>query len=232
MAGTPDDDGGVAPVGPRPAFGVHELGVHDFAGGKRGTNGPLRPGAVFRTDALHRCPPGDTGWVADLEIRRVLDLRTDHERESDGVFRHPDVVTVHVPMVDDVDRLRRRSDRADGGPVEDFYLAVAADNSGAVALSVAEVIASAVDGEPVALHGNGERNRTDIVAALVLALAGVDDADIADSGTRSAEAVQEFLTGVRHHYGSVADFLVWAGADRNQLERLPGALSCEERRSS
>ncbi|MEZ5229227.1 MAG: tyrosine-protein phosphatase [Acidimicrobiales bacterium] len=106
----------------------------------------------------------------------ALDLRTDRERSADGVFEHPDIVTVHIPMLEQLEHLADRRSELGGDLMLEFYLGIAASNSGAIALTIAELIASVLDNEPVIFHATlGGKDRTGIIAALAPALAGVDD---------------------------------------------------------
>ncbi len=164
-------------------FNFRDLASAQAAGGS------LRSRLVYRADGINRCRDTETQMIADLGVRRVLDLRTDRERMADGVFDHPDIVTVHIPMIENLEALADRLDEVDAELMAEFYLTIAADNSGAIALCIAEIIASAADDEPVVVHCTAGKDRTGIVSALVLALAGVDDRHIADDYARSAAAV-------------------------------------------
>ncbi len=227
--------------------------------------GLLRRGLVYRSDGINRCRNAETDTVAQLGVRRVLDLRTDAERTADGVFEHRDIVTVHVPMLESLDALADRLDEIGDDLMPEFYLSIAAANSGAIALCIAEIIASAFDAEPLNFHCTGGKDRTGIVAGLALALAGVDDHMIARDYARSSAAIPHleawyrerrsttridrlaadgftedhraqllsaepgtmlaFLHGIRQHYGSVQDFLIWGGTNPAELDRVHAALT-------
>lgn len=151
--------------------------------------GALRSRLIYRSDGINRCRDTETQLIADLGVRRVLDLRTDRERATDGVFGHPTIVTVHIPMVERLEALADQAAADRDDLMLEYYLSIAANNSGAIALCIAEVIASAADNEPIIVHGTAGKDRTGIVAALVLALAGVDDHRIAIDHARSSTAV-------------------------------------------
>lgn len=210
---------------------------------------PLRSGLIYRSDALHRCRRPEIEQLAALRVRRILDLRaetqadavpaagtrtkgtrandpwaghtpTDAELTITRLFQRHGIVTVRIPMVKD-DTARDTC----VGPDElaEFYLDLAVANSGAIVLCMAEIIAGAADHEPLVIQGSTGTDRTGIVTALALALAGIDDRRIALDYARSATAEPEtmiaFLRSIRQHYGSAQDFLVWGGADRSELDR-------------
>jgi protein tyrosine/serine phosphatase len=224
----------------------------------------LRAGLIYRSDGLHRCPPDERIRVAELGIRRVLDLRTERECVADGAFEYPGIVTVHIPVLENYDLIAGRLDAIGDDLMPEFYRTLAQRNGGAIALCIAEIVASVVDREPVVVHCTAGKDRTGVVAAIVLSLAGVNDADIAADFARSGDAIPKlnqwywerhsvtpieqlaargfgpqhqdqilgadpatmiaFLATLRADYGSITDYLVWAGADRAQLERLRPAL--------
>jgi protein-tyrosine phosphatase len=157
----------------------HLHNVRDLGGlyGREGRR--VRPGVLYRADSLAKLDGEDLERFRALGVRTVIDLRYPWEIEARG--RIPESVDVqyynlsieHRPYdqaeIDpDVDPWRFLADR---------YAEVAAD--GAVALrGVLETIAAANDGA-VVFHCASGKDRTGIVAALVLTILGVSDADIA-----------------------------------------------------
>ncbi len=270
MDGFPDQTAAAAPRTidtDRRSTTLGLTGVYNFRdlAGAQGSHGPLRRGLIYRSDGINRCCPDETQIIADLGIRRILDLRTNSERDTDGVFLHPDIVTVHIPMIETFHELGDRADELGDRLMPEFYLGIAAANSGAIALCIAEIITSATDDEPLLVHCTAGKDRTGIVAALALAVAGVDDHQIAIDYARSNDAIPlieqwyrerrgaarsdrltelgfdeeqraqfnsaspatmlEFLSGIRRHYGSVEDYLVWGGTDRAELDRCRRVFS-------
>jgi protein-tyrosine phosphatase len=150
-------------------------------GGWRGRGGRLvRSGALYRADSLAKLEGDDLERFRTLGVRTVIDLRYPWEIEARG--RVPESVGVkycnfsieHRPYdqaeIDrDIDPWRFLADR---------YAEVASD--GAVELrGVLETIAAADGDGALAFHCASGKDRTGIVAALVLSLLGVSEADIA-----------------------------------------------------
>jgi protein-tyrosine phosphatase len=162
-------------------FNVRDLGGLRAAGGR-----PIRRGALVRADALDRLMA--TGWAA-LEaygIRTVVDLRNADQAGPDRARRPAGVTTVRVPFhrLDD----RALLDRWGDGPVfaTPLYYRQFLDRVPHSAAACVRAIARARPGG-VAFHCAGGRDRTGLVAILVLALAGVAPADIAADYALSAQ---------------------------------------------
>ena len=172
---------------------VRELGGLPLAGG-----GATRFGAVVRSDNPHHL--SDAGWeaLAAHGIRRVVDLRWDEEREHDPPRELP-VEVVHVSLFGRMDPEYGRADDAAWQAAPDVatgfaerYLAYLEDYRPNVAAALAAVADAAPGG--VLVHCWGGKDRTGLVSALLLRLAGVDRepiaADYALSGPRLAPAVE------------------------------------------
>jgi hypothetical protein len=168
---------------------VRDLGGHPTEGG-----GETRMGAVVRADSVRRLT--DAGWQSLVEygIRRIVDLRLAWEIEEDPPGEAP-VEVVHIPFLEEVPLERQieifRSwiDAPDDvSATRDGYLEMLDTYRKNVAAAV-----SAVAGAPeggVLIHCMGGKDRTGLVAALLLRLAGVPVADIAADYGLSAENIK------------------------------------------
>ncbi|WP_199034995.1 tyrosine-protein phosphatase [Glycomyces salinus] len=159
-------------------FNLRDIGGLDAADGKK-----VKTGMVFRSDNFGQATESDLDYIVnDLGVRHVIDLRRPNELEVTGRF--PEVEGVdfhhfelrHIPW-ESVERevfadspeeeivrfLRQRY----SGMMEAGYKAVR-DSLDVISL-----------GEPVIFHCMAGKDRTGIVAAVLLALLGVDDEDIA-----------------------------------------------------
>jgi protein-tyrosine phosphatase len=151
-----------------------DLGGYAAAGGL-----VVRTGRLFRSDSLASVSDSDVRYIVEtLALRSAVDLRAGHEVDD-----HP-----HRPLVDAgvavhhrpiVDETRRRPD--DAPVVErglDEIYALMLDRFGDRFAAVVELVADS-DGHPVVFFCAGGKDRTGLVAALVLGALGVDDESIA-----------------------------------------------------
>ncbi len=136
----------------------------------------IRPGALFRARSLDHLSDADWAELHDRGVRTLIDLRNDDERAAAPA---PHGITVlHLPLDGVADREfwdEWASDWRFGTPV--YYgphLARFPERS----VAVLEAIAAAEPGG-VLFHCMGGRDRTGMIAMLVLALVGVAPEDIA-----------------------------------------------------
>lgn len=175
------------------------MNVRDLGGHPAEDGATTRFGAVVRADSVRGLT--DEGWktLVDYRIRTIVDLRWREELEEDPPRELP-VAAVHVPLfgerseVEAVDRdLRAISD-----PVEwryRSYVEALARFRSNFARAIAAV-AEASDGG-VVVHCAGGVDRTGLVVALLLRLAGVRRehvaADYAESEANWAPYVPRWI---------------------------------------
>jgi protein-tyrosine phosphatase len=151
---------------------VRDLGGHPTTGG-----GTTRFGAIVRADTVHRLT--GAGWrdLVGHGVTRIVDLRFDEEREADPPAELP-VEVVHVNLFEGADE--------NYGAYLDALAAAAptpAERTKAIYLDFLErfasrfppvfrAIADAPEGA-VLVHCHGGKDRTGLVVALLLSLAGV-----------------------------------------------------------
>ena len=190
---------------------VRELGGLPIEGG-----GETRFGAVVRADSIHQLSEG--GWRALVNhgIRTVIDLRGDHEREDDPPAELP-VEVVHIPFMEaseaDWEAIAEEIEAAAAAAPDvaastrDVYLIFLERFRDNVAAAV-RAVAHAPEGG-VLIHCVGGKDRTGLLAAFLLHLAGVPDDEIAADYALSEERLLP-----RHE--------AWfaAAADEEELERL------------
>jgi protein-tyrosine phosphatase len=170
------------------------LNVRDLGGHPTEDGGETRMGVVVRADSVRRLT--EAGWqsLVDYGIRRILDLRLESELEEDPPGDLP-VEVVHVSFLEDVplerqiEIFQRWIDAPDDvTATRDGYLEMLETYRANVAAAI-----SAVAGAPeggVLVHCMGGKDRTGLVAALLLRLAGVSVADIAADYGLSAENIK------------------------------------------
>lgn len=140
-------------------------------------------GAVVRADSVRRL--SEPGWaqLADYGIRTIVDLRFQDELAADPPFEAP-VEVVNVPVLpdpasshwDEIDAVSRAAPDAATG-TRAVYLEFLERFSGGFALAVSAVAGAAPGG--VVIHCMAGKDRTGLVSALLLRLAGVPVMDVA-----------------------------------------------------
>ncbi len=172
--------------------------VRDLGGLATEDGSRTRYRAIVRADNVRRLRDAQT--LVDYGVTRIVDLRFAAERHGDAVDALP-VEVAHVSLLgewDDKYAVALEADMADADPAEylrwsylDFLDRFRANFGVAVSL-----IADAPPGV-VCVHCVGGRDRTGLVSALVLRLAGVSAAEIgrdyAESEPRLAESTARWV---------------------------------------
>jgi protein-tyrosine phosphatase len=181
------------------AFNFRDMGGYPTAGG-----GALRWHTLYRSDTLHRLTDADAEVFAELGLRTVVDLRSVTELEDYGALRHrlDDVSWHHLPMLDNV-RLAPREPTEEPRPEPEpvppghHYAHIAAQFSGSIA-EVFHVLARP-QGLPAVFHCTAGKDRTGIVAALVLDVSGVPDDVIAADYVLTERSHERSTAYIREH---------------------------------
>ncbi len=154
----------------------------------------IRPGLLFRSDTLQELTDADVDvLVGRLSLRLVVDLRAREEAQVEGRGLLVDQPVRHVNLA-----LNSRDER----PIPDLsadtlvqhylgYLAV----SPATAAEAFRLLAD--DGLPAVVHCAAGKDRTGVMAGLVLRAVGVPADVVAEDYARSGEAVPEILARLR-----------------------------------
>ena len=162
------------------SFNFRDLGGYATADGRT-----VRWGRLFRSDALHELTPGDVAHLRVLGLRTVVDLRTEREleRSGRGPLEPEDVAFHHLAVVKEGVRGDGTTDGAADGeavaapaPAGDdlaerylWYLDVGRD-----AIARALTLLGGAEHYPLVFHCAAGKDRTGVLAALVLELVGVD----------------------------------------------------------
>lgn len=170
------------------------LNVRELGGLPTRDGGETRFGAIVRADSVRQLSDG--GWKAlvDHGVRTVVDLRGDHERAEDPPA---DVLVdvIHVPFMEAnesewkeiEDELEAAVAAAPDTPTatRDVYL-IFLERFRPNAAAAVRAVANAPAGG-VVIHCAGGKDRTGLLAAFLLHLAGVDDGEIAADYALSEE---------------------------------------------
>ena len=169
------------------------LNVRDLGGHRTEDGAETRFGAIVRADSVRELTAA--GWAAavDYGVRTVVDLRTDAELEADPPAEVP-VDVVHVPFLeDDEEAFAEVEAVARAAPdytaaTREVYLVFLERFRANVGLAIAAV-ARAPEGV-VVVHCMGGKDRTGLVTAFLLHLAGVDREQIAADYAASEERLR------------------------------------------
>ena len=186
--------------------------VHNF----RDLGGyPTRDGRVtnwrrlFRSDALYRASDTDLAQLIELEIRTVVDLRTHDELAKRGSYpteRHP-VRLEHVPLLERIWQHTTPATEADSAVpyLVERYMEMLAN--GAMIASAIEILADPA-AMPAVFHCAAGKDRTGVIAMLVLSVVGVDDDVIAADYALTEEGMVRIRAYFEAHpelYGNVME---------------------------
>jgi protein-tyrosine phosphatase len=181
-------------VGSDPRRLVRLDAVHNFRdmGGYPTVDGrATRWRTLFRADGLYRLTGADLDVVRELGLRTVIDLRTFTELEERGTFPHDQhpVAFHHVPVIDstwDVSRAEAANDAADF--LEEAYLAMLEE--GEQNLAAALVKLAEPGALPAVFHCAAGKDRTGMLAMMVLGCLGVLDEYIVADYALTAEGME------------------------------------------
>ena len=142
------------------------------AGGMLATGGRVRPGVLFRSDALNRLGEDGRSAIARLGIRTVIDLRDQFELEAmpdDTATLELD--TIHLPVFEG----SGASQSTLGSTLAGLYELILAKHADVVVAALRDI--AHADGG-VLVHCTAGKDRTGIVVALALLAVGADRDDV------------------------------------------------------
>jgi protein-tyrosine phosphatase len=192
------------------------LNVRDLGGFATEDGGVTRFGRVVRSDSARQLT--DEGWKAAVDhgIRTVLDLRTAAELDADPPGELP-VDVVHLSLLGEPDEEHwadlDRQAAAAGDPAAAttlVYVDMLERHRPELAAAIRTVADARAGG--VLVHCAGGKDRTGLVVALLLRLAGVAPAEIAADYAASGDALAPRLEG---WLADAAD-----DAERERLRRI------------
>lgn len=181
--------------------------ARDLGGLPRSSGGVTRHGVFVRGDTLCDLTEDGRRSLLDDGIRTIVDLRRADElaREPNPFAEIPGVVYEHRPLNDPgvTARISAIDDQAE-------RYRVMLDGNGERIASIAEVLATAP--RTVLFHCFAGRDRTGIVAAIVLRLAGVPDEEIVRDFALSDQRLEGRYEQWRERYK-------WDETSRARVER-------------
>jgi protein-tyrosine phosphatase len=177
--------------------------VRDVGGLRTEDGRTTRPGALLRADNLQDLTPRDVAALQEWGVRTVLDLRHPAEVEAHGPGPLEPLVEHRrlslIPQASDSEAAHAavpsRDHRQGEHPthMQGFYVGYVEDAPEGVAAALRAI---AHDG-PVLVHCAAGKDRTGVVVALALRLAGVARDEVVADYLRSAERIEGILGRLR-----------------------------------
>lgn len=141
--------------------------------------GVIRPGVLYRSDALDRLTARGRADLAGLGIGTVVDLRSRLDRRIGGRDRLRGTGATYLPVP--ISGVGPRTDPATI-TLTGLYRTLLTDFAPELARAIRTV---AETDRPVLIHCTAGKDRTGVVVALLLSVAGVARADIVDDYART-----------------------------------------------
>ena len=170
-------------------FNIRDIGGYPTSCGRQ-----VRSRLAYRADGLHRIPPGGPRALDHLGLRTVIDLRTPTE-VSAGAFAAKEAVVINLPIL-------RATWGIQEAPITDpvsflstHYLEMLEEGATAIAASF-DVLSSPAR-LPAVFHCSAGKDRTGVLAALVLSVLGVPAEIVAADYNLSAEPVQRLAAWLK-----------------------------------
>ncbi len=206
----------------------------------------IRPGVLYRSDAPAAVDDRLLAWLReDLRLRTIVDLRSPEEVYEDAATSGlPGIAWVHVPIIGSINP--GSGLRTAPPSMQDLMLWLAVDRGHQVGAALRIVMAAAQ--EPVLFHCAGGKDRTGILAAILLGVLGAPDPEICadyarsedvvgalmerttpearerigeippDYLTASPSAMATFLADLRHRFGSLDRYALATGLTQRELD--------------
>lgn len=226
----------------------HAYNVRDL-GGYWTTDGKITSWRKFlRADAMDKLDQSDIEYLKGYGLKTVIDLRSEDEaqREPDVFEADEDIDYINIPLM--VGKVGDITLDADSFHIElkDFYLALLKEKE--IIKRIMEKIAGASQG-CVLFHCTAGKDRTGIVAMILLALAHVRKTDIIADYEISytllkenphlkfdpkridisvifskPETILACLETIESNYGSVKEYICECGVSKTDIERIIARL--------
>lgn len=169
------------------AYNVRDVGGYPTANGRA-----VRWRTLLRADALHRLSQADQETLLSYGIRTIVDLRHDTEVESaPNVFAHGSAVSYHhIPLFRPTST---ETDTRTSYDLSEIYVRALDEAQPAMR----EILTAIGEGFPALVHCTAGKDRTGVVIALLLSLAGVPDDVIIEDYAISNALLQPLMSEFR-----------------------------------
>lgn len=177
--------------------GLHN--IRDLGGLPLASGGQTGRGRIYRGCAMAGLSETGQGQLLALGIRTAIDLRSDSERaETPSLLSDQSgVLDLHIPVFADLAPIYKLGDLKKNFSLSYRY-GQALDKAGPRFAAALRAVANAPEG-PVYFHCTLGKDRTGIMAALALRLAGVATAEIVADYTQTVALAPDYLALIRRH---------------------------------
>ena len=229
------------------------INFRDLGGYRTDDGRTVKWGKLYRSDAIHFMTAEDVGFVLnDLGVVTVLDLRNaeEVEREGRGIIGQSPLKYHNVSLFGGRSIVPPRPGEDPVARLTDNYQWMLRNTAD----KLAETVTTLAEPEnlPAVFHCTAGKDRTGILAAILLGVLGVDEGQImddysltnqvmdrlgqrlqarpgnehrsADSFKVQPEPVALMLTDLRHRYGDPVSYVRSHGASAVAVDRLKGSL--------
>lgn len=175
--------------------------LRDVGGLPLKDGGAVRPGVLFRSEALHHMTPSDIRHMVDVVgLRLVLDLRTDREIAEFASTAVADA-GVEIAQFSFIPEEGRELPEIgeDSDPMVANYLGYLQDRGSNVVAAIRRLAAE--DAGPALVHCAAGKDRTGTLVALVLDAVGVERASIVEDYALSATKIEAMFERWRARSG-------------------------------
>lgn len=160
--------------------------TRDLGGYPTESGGQIRVGALLRSDNLCRLTPAGQQQLRDYGVRTIIDVRSPYELDKDpnpfAAQQGRDAVPryINLPLLDEADEEGKAAMKSAGSMQGEYTVILDRYRARMVAI-IKAVAAAEGEGEGgVLVHCHAGKDRTGMVVALLLSLAGVPRSIIAD----------------------------------------------------
>ena len=198
-----------------PVPGTHN--IRDL-GGYATPAGHTKWRRILRADGLHRMKAEGVALLRELGVSTVIDLRRDHELHAGpNPFRdHAQVSYIHISLFDALAHdAAHAPDAASRNVLLNLYCQALADKQA----EIRAVLTAIAEAEPgiVLFHCTAGKDRTGLIAALLLALAEVGEADIVEDYALTKAQIAPLIESILDH----------AQARGENMAQFMALLECE-----
>ena len=169
-----------------------DVGGYDTADGQQ----RVRTGLVYRSDSLSRVTAGDAEVLAGIGVRTAIDLRTldEVDRTPPALLDQLKAAYQHVPIIDEGGAA---AERPKDFVFPELHVAYAGmlDRFGGNIARALDLVAKSP--KAVVFYCEAGKDRTGLVAALLLSVLGVNDADVAADYALTTGALPVIVDRVR-----------------------------------